>query len=146
MAAYLSTELGGSANQTSAPVGYKPNATTYGGRIRSIRASFTLASQATTDTLVIGNLPAGSTFAGGLLHSDTSLGATATLAIGIAGATGKYRTAATFTSTNTPTDFGNTAAVVEDATTAERQVIGTIAAAALPASGNLCIEIFYRMP
>ena len=30
MAAYLSTELGGSANQTSAPVGYKPRATVYG--------------------------------------------------------------------------------------------------------------------
>jgi len=145
MAAYLSTELGGSANQTAAPAGYKPNATSYGGRIRSIRASFTLASQATTDTLVLGNLPAGSTFSGGLISSDTSLG-TSTLAIGIAGTTGKYRAAATFTATDTPTDFGTTASAIEGPTTAERQVIGTIAVAALPASGNLMIELFYRMP
>ena len=145
MAAYLSTELGGSANQTAAPVGYKPNATSYQGRIRSIRASFTLASQATTDTLVLGNLPAGCTFVGGRIVTDTSLGLS-TLAIGISGATGKYRTAATLTATDAPALFGNTAAIVEAASTAERQVIGTIAVAALPASGNLCIELQYRMP
>lgn len=145
MAAYLSTELGGSANQTAAPVGYKPNATSYQGRIRCIRASFTLNAQTISDTLVLGNLPAGSTFAGGLITTDTSLG-TSTLAIGISGATGKYRAAATFTATDTPTDFGTAASLVEAPSTAERQVIGTIAVASLPASGNLVIHLFYMMP
>ena len=61
MAAYLSTELGGSANQTSAPTGYKPSATVYGARLRRLRGTFTYASQTTSDTLVVGTLPAGAT-------------------------------------------------------------------------------------
>src|SRR5574340_1348419 len=111
MSAFLSTELGKTANQTAAPTGYKPDATTTGGTLRSVRCSFTLASQATTDTLVFGNLPAGCTFSHGILLGDTSLG-TSTLAIGIAGATGKYRAAATFTATDTPTLFGTAAASI----------------------------------
>lgn len=145
MAAYLSTELGKTANQTAAPVGYKPDATAYQGRVRSIRASFTLASQATTDTLVLGNLPAGCTFAGGCVTTDTSLG-TSTIAVGITGTTGKYRAAATLTATDTQTLFGTTASLVEAASTAERQVIVTIAVAALPASGNIVFELWYVMP
>lgn len=146
MAAYLSTELGGSANQTAAPTGYKPNATVYQARLKSIRASFTLASQTTSDTLVIGNLPAGATFCGGELVSDVTLGATATLAIGISGSTGKYRTAATFTATDTITPFGNALSMNGSPLSAETQVIGTIAAASLPSSGNLTIFLFYTMP
>ena len=147
MATYLSTELGGSANQTSAPVGYKPRASVYGGRLKRLRATVTLASQATTDTLQLGNLPAGSVFAFGVLNSDTSLGSS-TLAIGISGTTGKYRAAATFTSTDTPTPFGK---AVEEAASdaglsAEQTVIGTIASAALPSSGTLVVDLFYSIP
>jgi hypothetical protein len=147
MSAFLSTELGGSANQTVAPTGYKPRATVYGARVKRLRATITLAAQATTDTLVLGNLPAGATFAYGVLTSSVSL-ATATLAIGPSTATGKYRTAATFTATDTPTLFGNTAAVgaADPALAAEETVIGTIATAALPGSGTLVVDLYYSMP
>lgn len=144
MSAFLSTELGGSANQTAAPVGYKPTATVYGASLHRMRATFTLNTQATTDTLVFGKLPPGATFAYGIINGPT-FGATATLAIGIAGATGKYRTAATYTAA-APTLFGNVAAVDDDPLTAEETVIGTIAAADLPASGTLVVDIFYSTP
>lgn len=147
MATYLSTELGGSANQTAAPVGYKPRASVYGGRLKRLRATVTLASQATTDTLQLGNLPAGAVFAFGVINTSASLGSS-TLAIGISGATGKYRAAATFTSTDTPTMFG---LAVEEAASdaglaAEQTVIGTIASAALPSSGTLVVDLFYSIP
>lgn len=147
MAAYLSTELGGSANQTAPPVGYRPTADAYQARLKRMRATFTLASQATTDTLVFGTLPAGATFAFGLITSSASLGASATLAIGIAGATGKYRAAATHTTPNVPALFGLAAPVAAaDPLSADEQVIGTIAAADLPAAGTLVVDIFYSMP
>ena len=147
MAAYLSTELGGSANQTAAPAGYKPRASVYGARLKRLRATFTLNTQTTSDTLVIGNLPVGATFAFGKLTSSVSLGSS-TLAIGIAGATGKYRAAAAFTATDTPTDFGTAATVgaADPALAAEETVIGTIAAASLPGSGTLVVDLYYSMP
>jgi hypothetical protein len=147
MAAYLSTELGGSANQTSAPVGYKPRASVYGGRLKRLRGTFTLASQATTDTLVVGNLPAGATFAFGVITASATL-STSTVAIGISGTTGKYRAAGTFTSADTPTLFGTAATIgaTDPALTTEEQVFITIATAALPSSGTLVVDIYYSMP
>lgn len=147
MATYLSTELGGSANQTSAPVGYKPRASVYGGRLKRLRATVTLASQATTDTLQLGNLPAGAVFAFGVLNSSVSL-STATLAIGISGTTGKYRAAGTFATADTPTMFGPAVeeAVSDAGLSAEQTVIGTIGTAALPSSGTLVVDLFYSMP
>ena len=147
MATYLSTELGGSANQTVAPVGYKPRATVYGARTKRMRATVTLATQTVSDILVFGNLPAGATFAYGVITSSVSL-ATSTLAVGITGTTGKYRTAAVSTVTDTPTLFGNTAVVgaADPALSAEEQVIGTIAVASLPASGTLVVDLYYSMP
>ena len=146
MPAYLSTDLAGSANQTSVPVGYKPAATVYGGRLKRLRGLFTLNTQTTSDTLVIGSLPAGATFAFGKLTSSVSLG-TSTIAVGITGTTGKYRAAAVFTATDTPTDFG-TAAQVANSTplAAEEQVFVTIATASLPASGTLVVDLYYSMP
>lgn len=147
MAAYLSTELGGSANQTSAPVGYKPRATVYGARVKRLRGTFTLNTQTTSDTLVIGNLPAGATFAYGVLTASVSL-STSTIAVGISGSTGKYRAAATFTATDTPTMFGTAATVgaTDPALSAEEQVYVTIATASLPASGTLVVDLYYSMP
>lgn len=147
MATYLSTELGGSANQTAAPVGYKPRASVYNGRLKRLRATVTLASQATTDLLQLGNLPAGSVFAFGMINSSASLGSS-TLAIGISGATGKYRAAATFTSTDTPTLFGLAveAAASDAGLSTEQTVIGTIASAALPSSGTLVVDLYYSIP
>ena len=147
MAAYLSTELGGSANQTAAPTGYKPRATVYGARLRRLRGTFTYNSQTTSDTLVVGNLPAGATFAFGVLTASASSGST-TLAIGITGTTGKYRAAAAFTATDTPTLFGLASAVgaADPALSAEEQVFVTLAAATAPASGTLVVDLYYSMP
>lgn len=148
MAAYLSTELGGSANQTAAPVGYRPRASVYQGVLKRQRATFTYASQATTDTLVLGNLPAGATFAFGVINTSVSMG-TSTLAIGISGTTGKYKAAGSaITATDTPTLFGvaTVAGASDPALSAEEQVIGTIGTAALPASGTLVVDLYYSMP
>lgn len=150
MAQYLSNELAGTTTgtSTSAGVGYKPKASVYGGRLKRMRATIALASQTTSDTLLLGNLPAGAVFAFGVLTTGTSLG-TSTLAIGYAGTTGAYRAAATFTSTDTPTLFGVTAtgpAASDSGASTETPIIGTIATANLPASGTLVVDIFYSMP
>lgn len=152
MTAYLSTELGGTANQTAAPVGYRPKATVYGGRLKRLRATFTLATQTTSDTLVIGNLPAGATFAFGVYNASVTLGGTATLAIGITGTTGKYCAATAFTAANAPVLFGTVATMAAGAGSgdaglaAEEQVFATIAGASLPASGTVTIDLYYSIP
>ena len=155
MAAYLSAELSGTngasgSTLTTAPVGYKPRATVYGARLKRLRATFTLSATAvtTSDTLVVGNLPAGATFAFGVLTASATMGASATLAIGTSGSTGKYRTAATFTTADTPTMFGNTAAVgaADPALSAEEQVIVTVGTASLPTSGTLVVDMYYSLP
>ena len=147
MTAYLSTELGGSANQTAAPTGYKPRATVYGARLKRLRATFTLATQTTSDTLVVGNLPVGATFAFGVIVSSVSLGSS-TLAIGITGTTNKYRAAAVFTAVDTPTLFGPASVIgaADPALAADEQVFATIAGASLPASGTIVIDLYYSMP
>ena len=148
MAVYLSTELGGSANQTSAPVGYKPRAAVYQARLKRLRATFTYATQTTSDTLTIGILPVGATFAYGLITTSVSMGSS-TLAIGITGTTGKYKAAGSaITATDTPTLFGvaTVAGATDPALSAEETVIGTIGAASLPASGTLVVDLFYSMP
>ena len=148
MATYYSQELAGTANLTAIPVGYKPRATVYQARLKRLRATITWNTQTTSDTLVIGTLPVGATFAYGVITQSATMGASATLAIGIAGNTGKYRAAATSTAAaDTPTFFGTVAqAGLVDPLTAEENIIGTIAAASLPASGTQVIDIFYSMP
>jgi hypothetical protein len=118
----------------------------HGARLRRYRATITLASQASGDTIVLADIPAGAMFAGGLLTSSVSLG-TATVAIGPAGTTGKYRTAATFTATDTPTNFGNTAVIgAAAANTAVERVLATIGTASLPASGTLVVDLYFSHP
>lgn len=146
MAAYLSTDLAGTANQTSAPVGYKPTATVVQARLKRLRGLFTLNTQTTSDTLVIGSLPPGATFAYGLMTQTVTFGATATVAIGTTGATGKYRAAAVSTAVDTPTLFGITSAVSSTPLAAEELVFVTIAAASLPASGTYVVDVYYSMP
>ena len=139
MAVFLSNELTGF---TSLPV-VKPSATLgAGGRVRRFSGSFTLATQTTSDTLVVAQIPAGADFCFGVITSTVSLG-TSTVAIGITGATGTYRAAATFTATDTPTMFGPTAAVKAAANAAEQQVFVTIGTASLPASGTLVIDLYF---
>jgi len=148
MAQYLSNELAGTTTgtTTAAAAGYRSSASVYGARLKRMRATVALASQTTSDTILLGILPTGATFAYGVLNTTVSLGSS-TLAIGITGTTGKYRAAGTFTATDTPTFFG-TAAQAGNASTlaAEENVIATIAAANLPASGTLVVDLYYSQP
>lgn len=111
------------------------------GGVHVFNEEITLASQPTTDIIEVARLPRGAIPLFGVIETDTSLGA-ATVAIGIAGATGKYRAAAVFTATDTPILFG-VGAAIGAALTAQETVIVTIAAAALPASGVLRVMFFY---
>lgn len=154
MPAYLSAELSGTNGAagsvlTTAPVGYRTRATVQGGALKRLRGTFTLSSTAvtTSDTLVIGTLPAGATFAFGVINASVTMGASATLAIGTTGATGKYRAAAVFTAA-APTLFGLAAeqGAADPALAADEQVFITVAAASLPTSGTLVVDLFYSMP
>jgi hypothetical protein len=150
MAQYLSNELAGTTTGTTqasaVAAGVRPAASVYGARLKRLRSTITMASQTTSDTLLLGNLPAGATFAFGVLNTTATLGST-TLAIGVSGTAGKYRAAGTFTSADTPTFFGTAAtAGAASPLTAEESVIGTIAAANMPASGTLVVDLYYSMP
>ena len=139
MATFYSNELAGF---TSLPV-VKPSATTgVGGRLRRYSGSVTLAAQTTSDTIVIGQIPAGADFAFGVITSSVSLG-TSTVAIGVTGTTGLYRAAATFTAVDTPTPFGPATAVKAAAITGEQTVFITIGTASLPASGTLVVDLYF---
>lgn len=111
------------------------------GTVRCFAEQVTLAAQTTSDTIEVGFIPKGSVFLYGIIETDTTLGSS-TVALGIAGTTGKYRAAGTLTATDTPTLFG-TAAASGAAEAADRKVIITTAVANLPASGNLRITFFY---
>lgn len=113
------------------------------GRVRVFNETVTLASQTTSDTIEIASLPKGARVLYGVLTTDTSLGSS-TVAIGIAGTTGKYRAAATFTAANTPTLFGVTAGIGNGLANDEIVFI-TIAAATMPSSGTLRVMIFYSL-
>ncbi|QJQ31822.1 hypothetical protein GV829_04635 [Sphingomonas lacunae] len=117
---------------------------TYRAKVKSIRATIDYDGQASGDTIVLGELPVGATFLYGVLIASATAGASATIAIGTAAAAGKYRTAATFTAANTPTMFGNAAAVDDDLLAAAERVIATVGTAALPNSADfLIVELFY---
>jgi hypothetical protein len=140
MTVFYSTELASIA--ATPPI--KADATKgYGARLRRYRATITLASQTTSDTIVVAVVPAGSMFAFGIINTDTSLGSS-TIAVGVTGATGRYYAAAVQTATNTPLLFGlavqagAAAPITSDAT-----VFITIAAATMPASGTLVIDTYW---
>lgn len=142
MAQTFSTEL----QPTQLSPAQPPSATSgYGARYRRYRASITLAAQASADTVVLANIPAGYCFAFGVITASVSLG-TATVAVGNSGAAGKYRTAAVFTATDTPTPFGNTAAVASLPATAQEQVLLTVGTAALPGAGTLVVDLYFSGP
>ena len=116
-----------------------------GGRLRRFRATITLASQASGDTIVLAKIPAGHAFAYGVINASATLGGTATVAIGTAASAGKYRAAAIFTAA-APTLFGASTAVDDSALTAEETVIMTVGAAALPSSGTAIVDLYFSAP
>lgn len=99
------------------------------------------------DTVSLFRVPAGSRFIGAKLTANVSLGSS-TIAVGIAGSTGKYRAAATFTAVDTPTSFGTTAAMAAGELGADEEIILTVAAANMPnAAGNkLIVDMTFSAP
>jgi hypothetical protein len=140
MTVFYSQEMTGFG---SLPV-VKPSAPQYAGDVFVYQATISLASQATTDTIVLAYIPSGNSFLYGLLSTDTSLGSS-TIAIGITGTTGKYRAAAVFTATNTPTLTGLVANSANAPLAAPETQFITIAVATLPASGILVYQQFWAM-
>lgn len=142
MAQTFSTEL----QPTQLSPAQLPSATQgYMARFRRYRASITLAAQASADTVVLANIPAGYCFAGGEITSSVSLG-TATVSVGNATTPAKYKAAAVFTSVDTPTPFGPAAALAAQPSTAQEQVILTVGTAALPGAGTLVVDLYFSGP
>ena len=142
MAQTFSTELTGI--DSTPPV--KPSATSaYGARVKRFRATITLAAQASGDTVVLADLPAGFVPAFFLINTSVTLG-TATLALGTAASPALYNAATAYTVVGTPTFAGNTAMAALPATTATTRVLATIGAAALPGSGSLVIDLYASSP
>lgn len=136
MATLYSTEMDGLLN--SVPVSL-PAANAVDANVRMKRATITLATQTTSDTIVIAKARAGEAFCYGVINNSATLG-TATVAIGITGTTGKYRAAATKTST-TPEVFGPVAAMA--ALSADEEIFITIGTANLPSSGTLVVDLYF---
>jgi hypothetical protein len=109
-----------------------------GGKVRTAVAEFTLASDAAGTYTAPIQIPRGARVILCGLNSSVTLGGTATVAIGIPGAAGKYRAAATYTTADAWTFFALNAATGAELT-ANEQIILTVAAAALPASGRLVL-------
>jgi hypothetical protein len=115
-----------------------------GGHVRVYREKIALAGQTTSDQIVVAYPSKGEAFLYGELTSDTSL-ATSTVAVGVAGTTGKYRAAATFTvATFVPTRFGAPSAITAfDKLTTDEEVFVTIGTASLPGSGTLFVDLYF---
>ncbi len=140
--------------QTYAPevagLGTTPTTNSYGGvqggRVRRFRATVPFDGQAIADTVVLAKVPAGHTFAYGVINATATLGGTATIAIGTADSVGKYRIAATQTATG-PVLFGVATAADDAPLTEEEDVILTVAAAALPDSANFAVvDLYFSAP
>ena len=137
MATLYSSEMDGLLN--SVPVSL-PSGGKVDGNVRVKRATITLASQTTSDTIVIAKAIAGEEFLYGTINNTVSLG-TSTLAIGVTGTTGKYKTAGTKTTTDTVATFANVAA--QTTLTADEEIFITIGTANLPASGTLVVDMYF---
>jgi len=126
-----------------------PNAAYVGGRVRRYRNVINLATVnggsavTTADTIALTEIPAGSVFDYGMLTSSVTLG-TSTLAIGVAGTTGKYRAAAVSTAVDTPAIFGGATAQADtDPSLAVIYPIVTVAVANLPTTGTVVIDLYF---
>lgn len=123
----------------------KSNGGVQGGRLRRFRATVPFAAQAVGDTITLARVPAGYTFAYGMVNASATFGATATIAIGNSTTAGKYRAAETHTTT-VPTLFGLYTAADDVPLAAEETVIMTVGAAALPSSGSAVVDLYFSTP
>jgi hypothetical protein len=141
MALFYSSE---SANIAALPVIKQANAG-YAARLQRFRGTFVFSNPAVTtaDQIIVAQVPAGFTFAYGILVSTVSLG-TSTVAIGTAASTGKYRAAATFTAVDTPTLFGVATQVgAQAALSADELIQIAVGVASLPTSGTLVTDLYF---
>lgn len=146
MAETYSNELDGVLNATTEPP-VKAEGYGVGARVRVVRSTIDLASQANGDTIVIAKPQAGMVFSHGLVTTDTSLG-TSTISIGDTNDSDGYRADAVLTATNTPEVFGTipgindttNGPIVYDGSTEVKITIGT---ADLPASGRMVVDLVY---
>ena len=120
------------------------NSAILGGNLRVASAIFSYASDAEATYTAPIVLPKGAVVHYGILCATTSSGST-TISIGISGTAAKYRAAAAFTATDTPTFFGKAAALGVELT-ADETITITTAAAAAPSSGDLVITFVYSLP
>lgn len=118
------------------------NTSVIDGKVKAYQATIDLAAQASADTIVIAKALQGEKFVAGIITTDTSL-ATATVKIGNKDDDDKYKAAAVFTSTNTPTLFGNAAAMA--ALAADEEIFITVGTAALPGSGTLKVTMLFAV-
>lgn len=124
----------------------KPSAiSAFHARLRRFRATVNLTAQASGDTVVLGDIPAGFVFAGGEITASVSL-ATATIAVGNASSAGKYRAAAVYTAVDTPTPFGTTAGISGAVSTAVERILLTVGTAALPGAGTAVVDLYFSHP
>jgi|JI10StandDraft_1071094.scaffolds.fasta_scaffold10294_8 hypothetical protein len=122
------------------PTKVGPHAT--GGVVRVISETFTYATDAAGSYSITGGLlPVGARVLDAYFVTSVTTGS-ATLALGISGTTAKYINAAAVTTANSRTVQVNQAALLTEITTAE-QLLLTVAAASLPASGTLRIVVTY---
>lgn len=114
-----------------------------GGKVRVALAEFTFAADA-VGTYACPELQfaAGTRILDVQFNLSASAGASATLALGIAGDTGKYRAAAVLTTAGAWVASNLNAATGAVLTAAEAWLL-TVAVAALPASGRMLIRVLY---
>lgn len=118
----------------------------YGATLDRMRATVPYDGQASGDTVVLGELPAGAVFAYGVMNA-TATTATSTVAVGVAGDAGKFRAAAAFTTPDAPALFGKCAPAAADPVEGSQRVIATIGTAALPNSaGYMTVDLYYSTP
>lgn len=142
MAQTYATELTGVDSSPSSKV----SGAVQGGRMRRFRATVEFDGQASGDTIVLADVPAGYVFAYGVTTASATAGASATVAIGTSTSAGKYRAAATHTTT-APTFFGVAAATKASPSTAVERVIATVGTAALPTSADyMVIDLYFSAP
>ena len=113
-------------------------------KLKRVRATIDYDGQEAADTITLGKLPPGATFAYGVITATATFGAAATLAIGIVGDATAFRAAAIFTAADTPTLFGIAADIAAAPFSEEKTLIATVGAAAAPNSADyLVVDIFY---
>lgn len=121
----------------------KTDGRTVNAKLRVFSATLDLAlaavKHANGDTNVLFRIPAGYKPLWGVLLGSATMGAAATIAVGIAGTAAKYRAAAIFTAVDTPTMFMKSSAADDDPLAADEDVIMTWGTADGPAAGVLQI-------